>query len=229
MLEWVKEANSSAVTTAFARRFRALAAEAAGPCAVALTGGESAGVFYDALAKAGVPDNVTFYWSDERVVPLDSADSNYRLARERLLRPAKVGPDRIFAVETKLDPAAAAAAYAGQIRQKLGGAGAGLPRFPLIILGLGTDGHTGSLFPGRDPYQDDALLVRAVEETPEHPHPRVTFTPQLINAAAEVWFVITGTQKDWAVEQLERRTAAVKDVPALAVDPAKTQVVIFHA
>ena len=229
MLDWVTGPTPEAVPAEFARRLRQLAASLPAPCPVALTGGGSAAIFYEALALAGVPPSLHFYWSDERLVPPDDPDSNFRLAAVHLLRPARVPPQNLHPVPTDLAPDACAAAYAEQIRRLVPAGPAGTPRFPLIILGLGEDGHTGSLFPGRNPYQDDELLVRAVAATPDHPHPRVTFTPRLINAAAEVWFVITGDTKQWAVEQLAQRSADVRQVPSLVVSPEQTRITIFRA
>lgn len=228
MLEWVGAATLPDLTAEFSRRLRQDAGGAGGEYAVALTGGSSAAVFYDALAAHGVPDGVRFFWSDERLVPPTDPDSNFKLAEDHLLCPADVPRAHVFPAPTHLEPIACAAAYAAEIRKRVPAGEAGVPRFPLIILGLGEDGHTGSLFPKHDPYQDDGLLVRAVDGTTAHPHPRITFTPRLINAAAQVWFVITGAKKNWAVEQLRLRTAAPEQVPSLAVDPDKTRIAVFR-
>lgn len=229
MVEWVTRPTLGELTGEFCRRLDALTGVLEGDCAVALTGGESAGVFYDAWAAHGVDERLQFYWSDERVVAPTDPDSNFKLANDRLLDPAGVAARRIHRAPTELGPAACAAAYAATIRREVAGRGgaAATPQFPLIILGLGADGHTGSLFPGRNPYSEDNLLVRAVEETAAHPRPRVTFTPQLINAATQVWFVITGAAKAWAVEQLAERRADPEHVPALVVDPARTRITLF--
>lgn len=227
MAEWVHRETLPELTGEFSRRLRQ-EAESAGPAlSLALTGGSSAAVFYDALAQAGVPGGLQFYWSDERMVPGNDPDSNFKLAEDHLLRPAGIEAARVHPAPTLLDPAACAAAYAQEIRQRVGRTGEAVPQFGIIILGLGADGHTGSLFPGRDPYADDDLLVRSVHGTAVHTHARVTFTPKLINRARQVWFVITGANKAWAVEQLAERKATVQQVPALVVDPEKTRVVIF--
>lgn len=227
-LEWVRGPGAE-VKAEFCRRLETLARSAAGMTAVALTGGESAGEYYDALAAHGVPAGLSFYWSDERLVPPNDADSNVKLAYDHLLRPGGVGAERIHAPDTSLGPDGCASAYADVIWQQVPAGADGMPQFPLIILGLGEDGHTGSLFPGRDPYAEDDLLVRAVKETPDHPHGRITFTPRLMNAAREVWFVISGASKDWAVEQLEKRQAAPIEVPSLVVDPNQTRITAFRA
>lgn len=229
-VEWVRGKQAPEVMAEFCRRLDELAAGQMGESAVALTGGESAAEFYDALAGHGVPERLSFYWSDERLVPANDKDSNVELAYQHLLRPAGIGASRIHAPDTRLAPEACASAYADTIWAQVGAGPDGIPQFPLIVLGLGEDGHTGSLFPGRDPYAQDDLLVRAVEAAPDHPHGRITFTPRLINAAREVWFVITQSPaKTWAVEQLEQRTATVMQVPSLTVDPAQTRITVFLA
>ncbi|MGH9520481.1 MAG: 6-phosphogluconolactonase [Terriglobales bacterium] len=227
MTEWVHRETLPELTGEFSRRLRQEAAQGGEVLSLALTGGSSAAIFYDGLAQAGVPGSLQFYWSDERMVPRDDPDSNFKLADDHLLRPAGIDAARLHPAPTLLDPSACAAAYAQEIRQRVGRTGEKVPQFGIVILGLGADGHTGSLFPGRDPYADDDLLVRSVHGTQMHTHARVTFTPTLINRARQVWFVITGANKAWAVEQLAERKATVQHVPALVVDPEKTQVVIF--
>jgi len=227
MVEWVTSGSITDLTGEFCRHLDERAREVQGEMAVALTGGRSASAFYDAWAKHGVNGRMRFYWSDERVVPPTDPDSNFKLAQDRLLGPARVPSEHVHAPLTSLPPAECAAAYAAEIGRRVAKGTHGTPVFPLIILGMGADGHTGSLFPGRDPYQDQAALVRAVAETAAHPHARITFTPQLINAATHVWFLITGAAKAWAVKQLAERTATAEQIPALVVDPNSVRITIF--
>ncbi|MGH9394792.1 MAG: 6-phosphogluconolactonase, partial [Terriglobales bacterium] len=227
MLTWVTRPSTAELTKEFCHRLDESANLLQGEFAVALTGGESAAVFYDAWAQHGVAERLRFYWSDERVVPPDNPDSNFKLAAEHLLRPGRVAESHLHPAPTQLPAGECASAYAEQIRHQVPGGPISTPQFPLIILGLGSDGHTGSLFPGRDPYAEDDALVRAVEGTPAHPHARITFTPKLINAARQVWLVVTGANKAWAVRQLAERRALVEKVPALVVNPNETRVTIF--
>ncbi|MGH9487751.1 MAG: 6-phosphogluconolactonase [Terriglobales bacterium] len=226
MVEWVTRAGLGELTEEFCRRLAEVTV-AAGAIPVALTGGRSAGIFYDAWVAQGVNARMEFYWSDERLVPDNDTDSNVKLGRERLLLPGKVGEEGIHAPRTALAGTACAADYAASIRLAVPPGKTGIPSFPLIILGMGADGHTGSLFPGRNPFEEQEKLVRAVEAAQAHPHARITFTPELINAAQRVWFVITGAAKAWAVEQLVRRTATPEQIPALAVDPGAVGITIF--
>ncbi|MGH9476868.1 MAG: 6-phosphogluconolactonase [Terriglobales bacterium] len=227
MVEWVTRAQLPELTEAFCRKLDAVAAETAGGLPVALTGGRSAGAFYEAWALHGVDARWQFYWSDERLVPGDDDDSNVKLGMEKLMHPAQVAEDRIHAPRTALPGKECAADYAATLRLSVSANSGGTPEFPLLILGMGADGHTGSLFPGRNPYEQQEKLVRAVAATPAHSHDRITFTPQLINAARQVWFLVTGAAKAWAVEQLAERKATVEQFPALVVDPAVTSITVF--
>lgn len=198
--------------------------------AMALTGGSSARAFYTALAahkQEWAPDAIDFFWSDERMVPANDPDSNFLLAQESLLAPAGVPTERIHRVPTELAPDACAAAYLNEIRRFVPENQDGIPSFPVLILGLGTDGHTASLFPHTDIFGGDNRLVRPAAATPDHPHLRMTFTPKLINAAQQVWFVITGEKKAEAVEHISRRSGPVSETPALLVDPEKTSITCF--
>ncbi|TAN23934.1 MAG: 6-phosphogluconolactonase [Acidobacteria bacterium] len=225
-LEWITHAALPELTAAFCRKLKTVLTEP-GDAAVALTGGRSAGAFYDAWAASGVDPRWQFYWSDERLVEPNDPDSNVKLGRERLFGPSKVAEEHIHAPRTALAGEKCATDYATSIRLAVPAGEGATPAFPLIILGMGADGHTGSLFPGRNPYEEQEKLVRAVAATPAHPHARITFTPQLINAAQQVWFLVTGAAKAWAVEQLAERKLAIEQFPALAVDPQRTKITIF--
>jgi 6-phosphogluconolactonase len=246
MMNWVIRPSAQELGEEFCQRLLALLAERRhAPAArdllsgdetpqshlsMALTGGSSAKAFYTALAahqQEWAPDAIDFFWSDERMVPADNPDSNYRLAYESLLGPCAVPIDRIHRVPTELAPDACASAYLSEIRRYVPENQDGIPGFPVLILGLGADGHTASLFPHTDIFGGDDRLVRPAGATPDHPHPRMTFTPKLINAAQQVWFVITGEKKAEAVEHLYRRSGSVRETPALLVDPEKTAITFF--
>ncbi len=239
-IHWQLGSDASEAGLLFCRALERLAAQgnAQAPLSIALTGGQDATVFYAAWAAAlenqfpaplrdRLCSHTDYFWSDERLVPHTSPDSNYQLAAEHLFRhraymqlhPAPVaGPRKECARE-----------YAETIRRLVapGGGKKDAPRFDLVILGLGDDGHTASLFPHSDPYAEDALLVRAVDGTPAHPHDRLTFTPALINAAREVWFLVLSENKQFAVRSLYERQATPQEIPALVADPRQTAVTCF--
>lgn len=232
--EWVIRPAAVDVAEVFCERMAQRLArrrrEARGPLSVALTGGHSAHAFYHAMAARFGPngwrgEEFRFFWSDERLVPPEHPDSNYRLALESLLAPAGIAAAQVHRVPTEAPDAPAR--YAQTLRQLLPPDGNGVPRLDVLILGMGDDGHTASLFPHTDLYCENERLVRGVPGTPEHPHDRATFTPMLINAAEEVWFLLTGEGKADATARLYARDSPPEDIPALVVDPARTRITHF--
>jgi 6-phosphogluconolactonase len=133
---------------------------------------------------------VFVYFGDERCVPPDDEQSNYRMAKKAFLDAVAIPPANVHRIRGEIDPATAAADYASILRTDLGER----PRFDLVLLGLGPDGHTASLFPGSPPTTDDAALVRAVY-APSQAMWRVTVTPEVINAARTVVFAVEGAEK----------------------------------
>ena len=162
---------------------------------VALAGGTTPKAAYALLAqdpRKGEVDwqHVHVYFGDERCVGPDDPDSNYRMAREAFLAAAGIPEGNVHRIRGEADPQQAAREYAGLLTQALGDE----PRFDLIMLGMGPDGHTASLFPGSDPLQDDDRLVRAVYVEKLHTH-RITFTPRVINNARHVLITAEGLPK----------------------------------
>jgi 6-phosphogluconolactonase len=170
---------------------------------IALAGGSTPRAAYTALAEG---ENLNWarwqiFWSDERCVGPTSPDSNYRMAKEALLDPlARRGdpPRMVVRLAGEGDPDAAAAAYARAIRETVPAnpqSGAGqLPRFDLVLLGMGTDGHTASLFPHTPALAETERLVVA-NPVPKHDTTRLTFTFPLINAARRVLILVAGQDK----------------------------------
>jgi 6-phosphogluconolactonase len=167
-----------------------------------------------------VPWNkVFFFWSDERHVPPDHPDSNYRMTYETLLSKVPVDPARIFRVHSENPNAnTAAIEYEQTITTAFGTQDRQIPRFDLIFLGLGPDGHTASLFPRTAALREHSRLVVAnpVEKLQTV---RITFTLPLINNAANVFFLVSGKDKTAAVESVFDPATAGKDFPAKLVNP----------
>jgi len=134
--------------------------------------------------------DVHVYWGDERCVPPNDEQSNYRMAQKTFLESVAVPPANVHRMRGEIDPAEAAGEYAALLRHNLGE----LPRFDLILLGLGNDGHTASLFPGTPPDTDNDRLVRAVYAESQDMW-RITVTPKVLNAGHVVAFAIEGTDK----------------------------------
>ena len=208
---------------AAARRFVAAASNAIsarGEFVVALAGGATPRSMYARLAAEPLASMVEWskiqvLWGDERCVPPIDAASNYRMARDVLLDHVPVPAANVHRIRGEDDPAEAAAAYEREMR-----------RIDLVLLGLGEDGHTASLFPGAVPAQDDPRLVIATR-APIAPVRRVTLTPVAINAAAEVAFLVSGTAKASIVGRVLEGSRRPRELPAQLIVPASGRVVWF--
>jgi 6-phosphogluconolactonase len=194
-----------------ARHFARLADQyvvGSGRFTVALSGGSTPRAMFALLAEAPFADTVPweaihFFWGDERCVPPDHADSNYRMANETLLSRVPVPAENIYRIPAELpDPEQAAEEYAETLRAFFArhASAAGTtplidrPRFDLIFLGMGPDGHTASLFPGTAALQvtDKPVVANYVEKFSAN---RVTLTAPTINNARNVTFVVAGSDK----------------------------------
>ena len=197
---------------------RAVAAR--GRFAVALSGGSSPKQLYELLAAPAhrgrvAWDRVDFFFGDERNVPQTSPDSNYLLAKTSLLDPLGIAPAQVFAVDTSLPPAEAAAQYAVAIEEFFGDEPA---RFDLVLLGLGDNAHTASLFPHTPVLYDKAVSVKEVWLPVEQVF-RITFTAPLINQARAVAFLVYGAGKAEAVHQVLELPRDVEQYPAQLICP----------
>jgi 6-phosphogluconolactonase len=185
---------------------------------VALSGGNTPRAAYELLAEDSLRDELSWsdvfiYFGDERCVPPDDEQSNYRMAQRAFLDAVGVPHANVHRIRGEADPGEAANEYASILRTDLGNA----PQFDLVMLGLGPDGHTASLFPGTPPETDDDALVRAVY-APSQMSWRVTVTPKVINLAGTVAFAVEGPEKAPIL-------AAVYEGP---VDPVKYPAQIVH-
>lgn len=189
---------------------------------VSLAGGSTPKAAYALLATVYRDaldwSRVRFFFGDERCVPPDDDDSNYKMANARLFEPLGIPESNVFRMRGEDDPAAAAAAYAETLRNEVPKNSAGTPAFDLVMLGLGPDGHTASLFPGSDPFADDDLLVRApfVEKFGTH---RITLTPRVLNAASEIDVATAGPTKTAALAAVLEGAYDPSHLPAQALDP----------
>ncbi len=183
---------------------------ARGSCAIALSGGATPRPVYAALGApqlAGRIDwnRVDVYFGDERAVPPDHADSNYRMAMEALLSRVAIPAARVHRMEgERHDLDAAAAAYDRQLPAAL----------DVLVLGMGPDGHTASLFPGSAALAERQRRV-VVVEGPKPPRRRLTITPPVIAAARHVAVLVTGKEKATAVARALESDAAASEIPAV--------------
>jgi 6-phosphogluconolactonase len=190
---------------------------------VALSGGSTPKEMYRLLASPEFQreidwDRVKLFWSDERCVPPDHPDSNYGMAKTALLDAISIPSTNVFRMPAdRADLEAAAGEYAQQLRDTLPLDVYGVPRFDLILLGLGPDGHTASLFPGTPVIEETRKLV-AAPLVPKFGSRRMTFTYPLLNAGKEILFLATGAEKAEPLAAVVRRTAN-PPLPAARIEP----------
>ena len=200
---------------------------------VALAGGSTPRAIHAMLAGpafAGQLDwrRVEFYFGDERCVPPEHAESNYGMANATLFQPLHISPEKIsrMAGETG-DPAEAARDYETLLRAQFGCPAPGWPPFDLILLGMGDDGHTASLFPGTAALQERQRLVVA-NQSPRGIPNRLTFTAPLINQALVVLFLVSGAAKARVAQTvLEGRDVDSTRFPARLVRPEQGRLLWF--
>ena len=202
-----------------------------GRFAIALSGGSTPKSLYNLLAtnaRSTLPwDHAYFFWSDERHVAPTNPDSNYRMANEAMLSKVPVPAGNIYRVPAENpDAASAAEAYEVSIRKFFQLQPGQLPRFDLILLGLGPDGHTASLFPGSAGLEEKSRLVIAnlVEKLETH---RLTFTLPLINAARCVAFLVSGTDKATVLHSVLEESVPGEQYPAKLVEPSDGTLIWF--
>lgn len=180
---------------------------------VALSGGRISKTFFAAVveqSRAAALDwsNVHFFWADERCVPPDDPESNYRTAREELFLPLGLAEGQVHRVEGEQEGETAASSAEAEIRRVLAAVEGAQPVLDLIFLGIGEDGHVASLFPGEDPdLVDDPRVYRAVIG-PKPPPRRVTLGYAAIAAAREVWILASGAGKEAVYKGLMQRDLA---------------------
>lgn len=193
-----------------------LAAAANAGCQIVLTGGSTPRVAYERLAAMNVDWSAcTLWFGDERCVPSDDERSNFAMVRETLLDRLAVTPD-VRRIAGERGPGEGATAYERELREAFGDA---LPRFDLILLGLGPDAHCASLFPDQPSLDERERFVVGIKRSGLAPWvPRVTLTLPVINAAHEVMFLVTGTEKAAAVERAFAR-GPDRGAPASLVAP----------
>ncbi|MDA2934388.1 6-phosphogluconolactonase [Acidobacteria bacterium AH-259-D05] len=178
-----------------------------GRFSVALSGGSTPKTMFTLLAGDDFRDRVPwqqvdFFWGDERCVPPDHRDSNYRMARETLLDNAPIPQENIYRVHSELEDIASAAMQYQETLKKYFDLRAGeLPRFDLVYLGMGDDGHTASLFPGTKALMERQRLVTEnyVDKLSAY---RITLTAPALNKGRNLIFLITGEGKASRVKEV---------------------------
>jgi 6-phosphogluconolactonase len=211
-----------ALANAAADFITTLAAEsitAQGAFSIALSGGSTPRALYRLLAERAVQINWSrwhCFWGDERCVPPDHEDSCYRMARETLLDHVPVPAAQIHRIPGELAPTDAARSYEQILRQYFTAA---WPRFDLVLLGMGDDAHTASLFPNTSALDvHDAWVTANYAPTVKQSN-RVTLTVPAINAAEYVLFLVSGSTKAAPLHQVIAGTRSPRELPAQFIQP----------
>lgn len=202
---------------------QAIAAQ--GRFSVALSGGSSPRKLYELLVSAAYRDKVRweqvfFFFGDERDVPATDPESNFRMAKEALLDPLRIPSAHVFGVDTSQPPTEAAQAYTQAIQQFFGTAEI---RFDMVLLGLGDDAHTASLFPHTSVLHVATVGAQEVFVEEKQVY-RITLTAPLINQAHAIAFLVYGANKAAAIEHVLTGARDIQQFPAQLIVPTAGEV-----
>ena len=188
---------------------------------IALSGGSTPKIWFDLLAKEydqALPWNkLLFFWGDERCVPPMHPDSNYGMTRQHLLDKLPVPENNVFRIRGEAPPKEEAYRYGALLRDRLPEQNE-MPSFDLVVLGMGDDGHTASIFPHEMPLWDagDPCVVATHPETGQK---RISITGGVINNARQVVFLVTGANKASRIRQIHQQLPGHEKLPASRVAP----------
>lgn len=195
-----------------------------GRFSVALSGGSLLEIIAPALCSAALRGSIDWsgwyvFWADERWVPWSSPESNYGLAEDRFFSRVPIPREHIYGTDDSSDPAATALGYAAVLARVFKLRHGQMPRFDLILLGVGEDGHTASLFPGHPVLAETEAWVVPVFDAPKPPPVRITMTLPLINNARNIVFVAAGRGKAEMVAKIHNPQMRAEKLPAQLVNP----------
>ncbi len=223
------EADAGALARRAAQYFVEMVDEAVdrrGRARIAISGGSTPKAAFELLGNPNQPwrarmqwDKLDVFWVDERCVPPDDPESNYRMTCEALLDSSPLRPDQIHRMEGELDPELAASRYESELRNTFRLEGAELPRFDLVSLGMGPDGHTASLFPHTEALHEMNRLVTANHVVQKDTW-RITLTWPVINWASSVFFLVGGADKAQILKEVMIGPKDVERLPSQLIWPA---------
>jgi 6-phosphogluconolactonase len=229
-------ASPAATARAAAQLFSDAAVKAAkdrGVARLAISGGTTPKSMFQLLADPAEPflkqvpwDRIELFWVDERCVPPDNAESNYRMTKEALLSKVPLPAERVHRMEGELEPEVAAARYESVIRNTFRLEGAETPTFDLILLGMGDDGHTASLFPHTDALNEMSHIV-VPNRVPQKDAWRITLTWPVINQGREVAFLIEGEEKAQVLHDVFLNPYQPDTYPSQIIRPASGQLMLL--
>jgi 6-phosphogluconolactonase len=193
-----------------------------------LSGGTTPGPLYQLLAEpiySGQIDwaRVHVFWGDERCVSADDPENNCKQARDSLLGNVPLPPENVHRIESELDPSIAASKYA-RLLKEYASPPLQWPQFDLVLLGMGEDGHTASLFPGSDPEASGPAMA-ATAQYQDRPSRRVTLTANVFNSASQIVFLVSGKSKSKALTSVLFGEFRPQDLPAQRIRPVSGDVV----
>ncbi|TFV95638.1 6-phosphogluconolactonase [Algoriphagus kandeliae] len=196
---------------------------------IALSGGSTPKIVFNELAahySHQIDWNKVFlYWGDERCVEPTDSESNYKMTRDHLLSKVRIPEVNIFRIQGENNPESEAVRYGRVLDEQLSMVG-GLPQFDLVILGMGDDGHTASIFPDSIAKWDAPSNCVAVAH-PVSGQIRVSLTGRIINHAKEVAFLVTGIGKAEKVQEILQNQPSAKAYPASLVQPESGKLIWF--
>jgi 6-phosphogluconolactonase len=205
----------------------ALSIKERGRFLVALSGGNTPMRLYQLLGSERFQDQVDwkqthFFWGDERCVPVDDPGNSYGQVKAALLDGVKPPPENIHRIESELEPSEAAKKYALTLKE-FAVLPFAWPRFDLVLLGMGDDGHTASLFPG-SPVEVDPPTLAVTANYQDRPANRVTLTQNVFNSARHVYFLVSGASKTQTLKNVLEGEYKPDLYPAQRIDPLDGQV-----
>ena len=195
-----------------------------GRFSLVLSGGSTPAPIYESLGTMNLDwEQINIFWGDERCVPPDHPDSNYKMAQETLLRNASIPSRNIFRIKGEEDPTTAAMLYRKEIKKFFTGRE---PRFDLVLLGLGEDGHIASLFPG------SPALAEKSDWVVETQHPasglgRISLTYPAILSARNIFFLVQGSSKAGVTADVIQNPQSPPDYPAKRIIHANSNIVWY--
>lgn len=215
----------SAALSAHVARLAAMAYAEQGRFCIALSGGSLMEIISLALCSDRLHDNINWsswhvFWVDERWVPWSSPESNYGLGNHRFFSRISIPREQIHATDDSINPSATAKNYESVLRNVFQPREGQIPRFDLILLGVGEDGHTASLFPDHPLLAETRAWVAPVLDAPKPPPIRITMTLPLINNARNVVFVAVGPSKADILSKMLNPKRQQQELPAQLVNPS---------
>jgi 6-phosphogluconolactonase len=196
---------------------------------IALSGGNSPKVLFKKLAEEyadTIPwERIHLWWGDERCVPPDDEQSNYKMTVDYLISGISIPKENIHRIKGENDPEPEAARYSKEMEEMLNSRGKD-PVFDLILLGLGDDGHTASIFPDQlELFEDDSSC--AVAQHPITGQKRITITGNVLNNANRIFFLVVGKNKSMRVSEIMNDNEAAKLLPAYYISPKNGELIWF--